>query len=145
VEETNVKESIVTLRQSAVKEILQATSSAKSEIAKLSLSLQLDIARWGNVRSEMGKYEQELKLARFFGTMPLSQAALDSFVSELGAPVVLQYLIISRAWCQLRFNPKLKPTPAIIKKYYQIHDYTLVELVDVVSWALTVLTGGNNA
>lgn len=143
VEEKNVKESITAVRQAGVNEISQVASSVKSEVDKLSLSLQLDIARWGNLRAEMGKYEEEVKMARFFGTLPLSQAALDSFVKELGAPVVLQYLSISRAWCQSQFNPKLKPPHAIIKKYYQIHDYTPVELADVIGWALTMLVGGN--
>lgn len=53
-----MKESIATLRDWAVKQIQDLASSTAAEVPKLSLGLQEDVIKWGQVRAEMGKCEE---------------------------------------------------------------------------------------
>lgn len=81
-----------------------------------------------------------MRLARYFTTIPLTEGALPSLVEEITAALVIQHLTLALAWCRQKLNPKLRPPRPIIKKYYTISEYTAVELADVVTWALLVLT-----
>ena len=141
-EERKVKESITVLKDVAVNHIKSIVHSATSEVKKLCQELQEDITRWGEVRGEIGKYQEELKLARYFAKLPLSGEALSSLVEDIGAPVIMQYLTIALNWCQRKLNPKLTPPKAILKKHYSISEYTEVELADIITWALLALTEG---
>jgi hypothetical protein len=120
-------------------------NSATSQVEKLCQELREDIIKWGEVRAETGKYENELKLARYFAKLPLSNEALSSLVEDIGAPVVMQYLTISLVWCQTKLNLKLKPPKAVLRKYYSISEYTEVELADIVTWALLALMEGTGS
>ena len=90
----------------------------------------------------MGKFEEELRLARFFAKLPLSNEALSDLVKDLAAPIVIQYLTMALTWCRQKLNPKLRPPRVITKRYYSISDYTEVELVDILTWALLMLIQG---
>jgi hypothetical protein len=72
---------------------------------------------WGDMRAEMGKFEEELKLARYFVKLPLSEEAISRLVDDIGLRVVAQYLMIGPAWCRKNLNPKLRPPRQITKKY----------------------------
>lgn len=141
-EESKIKESITNLKDAGVNHIKSIAHSATSEVKKLCQELHEDITRWGEVRAEMGKCQEELKLARYFAKLPLSGEALSSLVEDIGAPVVMQYLTIALNWCQRKLNPKLRPPKAILKKHYNISEYTEVELADIITWALLALTEG---
>jgi len=141
-EEARIKGSISTLKNAAVKHIEGTVHAATSEVKTLCQALSANIVKWGDVRAEMGKCQQEIKLARYFATIPLSDEALSSLVEDIGAPVVMQYLVIALAWCQRKLNPKLRPPQAILKKYYSIREYSEVELADIITWALLALTEG---
>jgi DNA repair exonuclease SbcCD ATPase subunit len=141
-EETRVKGSITAIRDAAVNHIESMVQSTNSEVEKLCRELQENITRWGEVRAEMGKCQEELKLARYFAKLPLTDEALSRLVEDIGASVVGQYLTIASAWCQRKLNLKLRPPKAILKKYYSISEYTEVELADIITWALLALMEG---
>jgi septal ring factor EnvC (AmiA/AmiB activator) len=136
-----VRKSISSLRDSGIKQINSMRDSAAAEVNKLCQGLHDDINRWGDMRAEMGKLEDELKLARYFIKLPLSEEATSRLVADLSLQVVVQYLMIGFAWSRKHFNPKLRPPREITKKYYNIGEYTEVELADVLVWALTMLIG----
>jgi len=136
-----VRQSIASLRDSGIKQINSMRNSAAAEVQKLCQGLHDDINRWGDMRAGIGKLEDELKLARYFIKLPLSEEATSSLVDDLSLQVVLQYLMIGIAWCRKHFNPKLRPPREITKKYYKIGEYTEVELADVLIWALLMLIG----
>jgi len=136
-----VRQSITSLRDSGVKQINSVRSSAVADVKKLCHGLHDDISRWGDMRSEIGKFEDELKFARYFVTLPLSEEAISSLVADLSLQVVVQYLMIGLVWCRRNLNPKLRPPREIIRKYHNIGEYTEVELADVLTWALLMLIG----
>ena len=137
-----VRQSIISLRDSGVKQINSMRSSAMADVKKLCRGLHDDIKRWGDMRAEMGEFEKELKLARYFVKLPMSDEALSELVEDLGTPIIIQYLTIALSWCREKLNPKLRPPREITKKYYNIGEYTEVELADVLIWALLMLIGG---
>jgi len=136
-----VRQSIAYLRDSGIKQINSMRNSAAAEVQKLCQGFHDDINRWGDMRAEMGKFEDELKFTRYFVKLPLSEEAVSSLVADLSLQVVVQYLMIGLAWCRKHFNPKLRPPREITKKYYSIGEYTEVELADVLIWALLMLIG----
>ena len=138
-QEAKLRKSIATLRDAGVKQIKSIASSATAEVKKLCRHLQEDIIKWGDMRAEMGTCQDEIKLARSFVKLPLTEEALSSLVADISVQVVAQYLTIALAWCRKNLNPKLRPPRAIIKKHYSISKYTEVELADVLTWALLVL------
>ncbi len=137
-----VRQSITSLRDSGVKQINNVRSSAVADVKKLCRGLHDDIRKWGDTRAEMGKFEEELKLARYFVKLPLSEEAISGLVADLSLQIVVQYLMIGLAWCRKNLNPKLRPPREITGKYYSIGEYTEVELTDVLIWALLMLIGG---
>jgi len=134
-----VRQSITSLRDSGVKQINSMRSLAVADVKQLCRGLHDDIRKWGDTRAEMGKFEEELKLARYFVKLPLSEEAISSLVADLSLQVVVQYLMIGLAWCRKNLNPKLRPPREITRKYYSIGEYTEVELADVLIWALLML------
>ena len=137
-----IRQSITSLRDSGVKQINSMRTSAVVDIKKLCRDLHDDIERWGDMRAEMGEFEEELKLARYFVRLPLSEEAISSLVDDISLQVVVQYLMIGLVWCRKNLNPRLRPPREITKKYYSIGEYTEVELADVLIWALLMLIGG---
>jgi len=137
-----VKQSITSLRDSGMKQINSMRSSAVADIKKLCRGLHDDIKKWGDMRAEMGEFEKELKLTRYFVKLPLSEEALSELVEDLATPIIIQYLTIALSWCREKRNPKLRPPREITKKYYSIGEYTEVELADVLIWALLMLIRG---
>jgi len=137
-----VRQSITFLRDSGVKQINNMRSSAVADVKKLCRGLHDDIKRWGDMRAEIGELEEELKIARYFVKLPLSEEALSELVEDLATPIIIQYLTIALSWCREKRNPKLRPPREITKKYYSIGEYTEVGFTDVLIWALLMLIGG---
>jgi len=136
-----VRQSIVSFRDSGVKQLNSMRNSAAAEVRKLCQGLHDDINRWGDMRAESCKLEDELKRTRYFIKLPLIEEATSSLVADLSLQVVVQYLMIGLAWSHKHFNPKLRPPREITKKYYNISEYTEVELADVLIWALLMFIG----
>jgi len=136
-----VRQSIASLRDSGVKQVNSMRSSAVADVKQLCRGLHDDIKRWGDMRAEMGELEEELKLARYFVKLPLTEESLSELVEDLATPIIIQYLTIALSWCREKLNPKLRPPREITKKYYSIGEYTEVELADVLIWALLMLIG----
>lgn len=141
-EETEIKTTIRELKDSGIREVKEVSLAIMEELQTVNRTFLEDLGKWGNLRAEVGRYEEELRLARYFGRLPLSTEAVAVLVEEVSALVVAQYLTIARAWCQKRFNPKLRPPRIIVAKYYRISDYTEVQLADLLTWSLIALTEG---
>ena len=145
VEEARIRESIDALKESGIKQVEGLTASGITEVQKLWDGLRQDITRWGKTRAEMGMWQEELKAARYFTRLPMSEQALTSLVYEVSPLIIHQYLLVVLTWCREKFNPKLRPPRVIVRKYFRIDEYTDVELADVVSWALFMLLEGGNS
>ncbi len=141
-EETGIKTTIRELKESAIKEVKEASVAVTQEVRNVDRILLEDVQRWGDIKAEVGRYEEELKLARYFGSLPLSKEAVAALVEELPALVVSQYLAVALVWCSRTFNPKLKPPRHIVEKYHRISENTDVELADLLVWCLITLTEG---
>jgi hypothetical protein len=142
-QEKGTKAYLAFLKDQTAKEIKDIAGVAKGEVSKLSQEMRNDIDAWGNVRSELGRCQTELKLARYFGAVPVSEQGLLNLAQDMDAAIVGQILLLSRTWSKLKFNPKQKPPPTIAGKYVGIADYTKVELADVITWALQMVAEGS--
>ncbi|OFY43250.1 MAG: hypothetical protein A2Z69_00550 [Bacteroidetes bacterium RBG_13_44_24] len=142
-QQTGTKAYLEFLKGSTVKAINEVVDSSKVNVSKLCQELQQDIVTWGNVRGELGKYEHELKLARYFVSIPVSEQAARSLTQDMDVTIIAQYLLLVRIWSLMKSNPKGKIPESLRRKYTGIADYEKLALADLTTWALTVLTGGN--
>jgi len=137
-----------------LEELRKMADQAKTQFSELRQGAESEIKRAGEVKAEADEqigrlraiaetFGAELKNARYFMKLPLSEEALDKLAEDLNPIVVQQYLNIAHAWCLKKFNPKLKPPEEIVpKKYFSISSYTGVELADAVRMALLMLVSG---
>lgn len=142
-QEKGIKAYLAFLKEQTAKEIKDIAGVAKGEVSKFSQEMRHDIEAWGTVRSELGRCQNELKLARYFGAVPVSEQGLLNLARDMDVAIVAQILLLSRTWSKLKFNPKQKPPPTITGKYVGIADYTKVELADVITWALQMVAEGS--
>ncbi len=106
-----------------------------------------EIKEWGDTRAELGEYLEDLKRARYFTRLPLSDEALENYIQGMSPLVVTQGFQMVLFWCLRKLNLKFRPPRWIVRKYYSISEYSEVELVDLVRWSLeafTVGVGGND-
>ncbi len=141
-EEVGIKTTIRDLKESGIKEVKEVSLAVIREVRRADQAFLEDISKWGDIKVKTGKFEEELKLARYFGRLPLANEAVAALIEELPAVVVSQYLNIILAWCLKKFNPKLKPPRFITTKYFSISEYGEVELIDLLAWVLAVFTEG---
>jgi len=141
-EEASIKATIKELTQWGQKMIKEAQGKALTTVKQATEKMAKDLRQWGDKRAELGVYLDDLKRARYFTRLPLSNEALDSYIEDISPLVVSQGLQIVLFWCVRKFNPKLRPPKWIMRKYYSIGEYTYVELVDLVRWSLEGLTEG---
>lgn len=141
-EEASIKATIKELTQWGQKMIKEAQGKALTTVKQATEKMAKDLRQWGDKRAELGVYLDDLKRARYFTRLPLSNEALDSYIEDISPLVVSQGLQIVLFWCVRKFNPKLRPPKWIMRKYYSIGEYTDVELVDLVRWSLEGLTEG---
>lgn len=141
-EEAAIKAAIQELTRWGQKVIKEAQDKALTTVKRATEKMAKDLREWGDARAELGAYLEDLKIARYFTKLPLSKEALDSYVQDISPLVVSQGLQIVLFWCMRKLNPKLRPPKWISQKYYSIGEYTHVELVDLVRWALEGLTEG---
>ncbi len=118
--------SIKALTISGIMEIENMHEKAKGEFA----SLMEEVRRWGEIKAEAGKLEDELKIARYF-------AVKDPIMIKLlpkGAIIFLLGKVI--LWCELwGINPEVRVPEGLSKKYSGISSYAEVGLADLLRWA----------
>ncbi len=58
-----------------------------------------EIEEWGDSRAELGAYLDDLKRARYFTKLPLSDEALENYIQDMSPLVVTQGLQMVLFWC----------------------------------------------
>jgi|GEM_PF-3776946 len=141
-EEATIKATIEDLTLWGQKAIKEAQDKALTTVKRATEKMAKDLRQWGDARAELGEYLEDLKRARYFTRLPLSNEALDSYIQDISPLVVSQGLQIVLFWCMRKFNAKLRPPKWITQKYYHIGEYSEVELADLVRWSLEAFTQG---
>jgi len=141
-EGATIKATIDELTQWGQKVIKETQDKALTTVKRATEKMAKDLTQWGDARAELGEYLEDLKRARYFTRLPLSNEALDSYIQDISPLVVSQGLQIVLFWCMRKFNAKLRPPKWIRQKYYTIGEYTDVELADLVRWSLEGLMEG---
>jgi len=141
-EEAGVKAAIQELTKWAQRVIEESRGKALSAVEQATQRMAEDIRAWGDARAELQVYLDDLKRARYFTRLPLSNEALDSYIQDMSPLVVSQGLQIILLWCVRKLNLKFRPPTWVVRKYYNISQYTDVELVDLVRWSLEAFAEG---
>jgi hypothetical protein len=141
-EEAGVKAAIQELTKWAQRVIEESRGTALSAVEQATQRMAEDIRAWGDARAELQVYLDDLKRARYFTRLPLSNEALDSYIQDMSPLVVSQGLQIILLWCVRKLNLKFRPPTWVVRKYYNISQYTDVELVDLVRWSLEAFAEG---
>jgi len=121
-----VESSIKALTSSGIAEIEKVREKAVGELS----SLMSEVRRFGSIKSEAGRLEEELKVARYF-------AVKDPFIIQLLPKGVIVFLLEKVIlWCELRgINPEVKVPDWLSKKYLGISSWAEVGLADLLRWA----------
>jgi len=141
-EEAGIRAAIQELTERGQMVIEQAQKKALTAVEKAAQSMAKELKEWGNARGELGDYVEDLKRARYFTAIPLTNGGLSSFVDDIGPLIVGEYLQIAALWCSRKLNPKMRPPEWVTRRYYNITGYTEVELADLMRWASQAFTEG---
>lgn len=110
--------------QEAENELQSVRDKAKGELS----SLTSNILRWGEIKAEAGRYEEELKIARYIRADPSFTHLPNEFIVYLLDKV--------RLWCELNdVNPKVKLPKGMKEKCFGVESYAEVGLTDLLRWA----------
>ncbi|MEM3506762.1 MAG: hypothetical protein QW589_03660 [Candidatus Bathyarchaeia archaeon] len=125
------KESVKSITAEFMKTI-EAIKSKYEEYAK----------RYGELKAEAGKLEEELILAE--AIQSIIKYPTEAKNLPLDLDLIMLKAIIQH--CKVKgVNPKVKAGDVISKKYYGISSYTDVELLDLLDWASEGLTSALEA
>jgi hypothetical protein len=130
-QKSDIESSIKALAGSGVKEIEKVRDKAVGELS----SLMSEVRRFGSIKSEAGKLEEELKVARYFRVKD------PVIISFLPKEVIVSLLDKAKLWSTLKdVNPKVK-LPEWMKEKYLLTYYsgTEFELVDLLELAIAGL------
>lgn len=120
------------------KEITRVSDKAITGLKPLLEEIRAETKRWGKLKGEAGKLEEELRYARYITTD--DQAALKAFPKE----VVIAFLDKALAYCKLnKLNPKVRAPDGFSSKNYFISPYAEVDLLDLIAWAENGLEGAS--
>jgi DNA repair exonuclease SbcCD ATPase subunit len=93
--------------------------------------------RYGELKAECGKLEEELRLARVIQAL----IKYPSELKELPLDYDIQMLRAVMNHCRIKgVNPRVRVLKTVSDKY-KINPYTAVELLDLLEWAITGLEG----
>lgn len=88
--------------------------------------------KFGEMKANSGKLEEELRLARLIN-------AIIKYPSEVKGISLDYALLLHEALAKLCMakgvNPKVRPTEAIYSKYYGVNKFVEIELLDILNWA----------
>lgn len=141
-EEASVKATIQELTEWVQRVIEESQEKALTAVEQATQRMAREIKEWGDSRAELGAYLDDLKRARYFTRLPLSDEALENYIQDMSPLVVTQGLQMVLFWCLRKLNLKFRPPRWIVQKYYSIGEYSEVELVDLVRWSLEAFTEG---
>jgi len=132
-----IKGSIKTLSNSGVEEIIKVSNKAISQLQSLLEGVRKETVRWGQLKAEAGKMENELKYARFL------TAADDEVLKACAKEVVRSFFGRAAKWCMLNnMNPLVRMPEAIIPPSLYISRGAELPLIALIAWAETGLAGG---
>jgi hypothetical protein len=114
----------------------QTRTKALEEVGNATRKMALDIKTWGDAKAEINTHLGDLKFAQYLTSIPLTKEVMDRLVENINPVVIIQYLAIIATFCSKNLNIKMSPPKWIIRKYYQITEYTDVESVDLIKWAI---------
>lgn len=118
--------SIKALTTSGIMEIEKVREKAKGELA----ILMEEVRRWGGIKAEAGKLEEELKIARYFA---VKDPIMIKLLPKGAIAFLLEKVIL---WCELwGINPEVKVPEWLSKKYLGISSWAGVGLADLLRWA----------
>ena len=141
-EEAGVKAAIQELTAWGQRVIEETQEKALTAVEQATQRMAREIKEWGDSRAELGAYLDDLKRARYFTRLPLSDEALENYIQDMSPFVVTQGLQMVLFWCLRKLNLKSRPPRWVVRKYYSIGEYTDVELTDLVRWSLEAFTEG---
>ena len=141
-EETGIKAAIRELTRWGQTVIKESQEKALTAVEQATQRMAREIKEWGDSRAELGAYLDDLKRARYFTRLPLSDEALENYIQDMSPLVVTQGLQMVLFWCLRKLNLKFRPPRWIVRKYYGVSEYTDFELADLVRWSLEAFTEG---
>jgi len=141
-EEAGIKATIQELTEWGQRVIEESQEKALTAVEQATQRMAEEIEEWGDARAELGAYLDDLKRARYFTRLPLSDEALENYIQDMSPLVVTQGLQIVLFWCLRKLNLKFRPPRWVVRKYYSIGEYTDVELADLVRWSLDAFNEG---
>jgi len=141
-EEASVKATIQELTEWVQRVIEESQEKALTAVEQATQRMAREIKEWGDSRAELGAYLDDLKRARYFTRLPLSDEALENYIQDMSPLVVTQGLQMVLFWCLRKLNLKFRPPRWIVRKYYGVSEYTDFELADLVRWSLEAFTEG---
>lgn len=126
-----IQGSIRSLSQSGVREIAQL----RDEVVAGLQALASETKRWGELKAEAGKLEEELRHARYLTAD--DERVLKAFPKR----VVLSFLDRAATYCSLKgLNPTVR-IPDSLRSKYPLFALTEVSLLDLIAWARAGLAG----
>lgn len=118
--------SIKALTISGIMEIEKMHEKVKGELT----SLMEEVRRWGEIKAEAGKLEEELKIARYFA---VKDPIMIKLLPKGAIAFLLEKVIL---WCELwGVNLEVKVPEWLSKKYLGISSWAEVGLADLLRWA----------
>jgi seryl-tRNA synthetase len=128
--------SIKDLATSGVDQIKRVGQEARGELE----SLKVEIKKWGEIKAEAGKLEQELKFARYL-------TAIDAeVIRKLPGEIAILLVDRIRLWCEFRaVNPKVKAGEGVHEVCYSIPSYAEIGPIHLLEWARRGLLQGMEA
>jgi len=141
-EEAGIKATIQELTAWGQRVIEETQEKALTAVEQATQRMAEEIEEWGDSRAELGAYLDDLKRARYFTRLPLSDEALENYIQDMSPLVVTQGLQMVLFWCLRKLNLKFRPPRWVVRKYYSIGEYTDVELADLVRWSLDAFNEG---
>lgn len=141
-EEAGIKATIQELTEWGQRVIEESQEKALTAVEQATQRMAEEIEEWGDARAELGAYLDDLKRARYFTRLPLSDEALENYIQDMSPLVVTQGLQMVLFWCLRKLNLKFRPPRWVVRKYYSIGEYTDVELADLVRWSLDAFNEG---
>jgi len=130
---TEIEGSIKALSQSGVKEISKVIDKA---VAKLQ-TLEEETKKWGELKTEAGKLEEELRYARYLTTND------ERVLKALPQKVVLAFLDRAATYCSLKGLNGTIRMPDGLRSKYPFAAYTEVALLDLIAWVRAGLVGAS--
>jgi hypothetical protein len=126
------------LMKSVALAINSVEENCKKRIASISSTYEEHLKKWGELKAEAGKFEEELKLARIFNAI----YKYPSETKDLPLEFVLRLNEAVRNICTIKgVNPEVQAGDEIHSRYPSIGQFYKLRLLDILEWAHRGLLG----